>query len=75
LSFQRFPASVYPRLYPWWNVRTAKQIEYAFVVGSARLAQICRRPSPAMAAGLTDHVWTLRELLEKAANAGARGQN
>ena len=26
------------------------------------------KTSPAVAAGLTDHVWTVRELLERAAN-------
>jgi hypothetical protein len=27
------------------------------------LAKVCRPQTPAMAAGLTDHVWTLREVL------------
>ena len=33
------------------------------------------KTSPAVAAGLTDHVWTVRELLEKAASGIAHDRN
>jgi hypothetical protein len=46
---------------------TAMQAIFVAFYNFARSHETLKRKSPAMAAGLTDKVWTIQELLERAA--------